>query len=577
MARKPHFITEETFDSFLALVKAGDLDGICAAVAEGFDLNAYTHCDLTLLSDLVRSLVWGEPTPNRHDTVKELIRLGADASMTNFDGSGPLFDAALSMDTEMVRILLDAGANPNPYQSDYRTKSLYDFLEDSYRFDVWGGGRGEGIFTPTEADRASEEAWLAFLDKQAIAHGKRRPDYLILLRERGAKTTQELSETPGSAFYCARKPPELSPLSEESEEGRRRATAYKSAKRLLDSATVVSEADATGHGNHWGVFTDDVSALMQRWLGTAIAEAKIPNIEDLGIEDMHELESLEGLDEPQAVGLLYTGVEKGVEAYDTGATWDSLINDGLMAVIHVEPGADGQPPKNELWSAYPFFHIGSTCRAEVERIELFPNRLEARLQLKLASGVEVTAFDAMFWRYRGLYREGATYEFALAGLAYRMEPASEQEFSIKDPEFIRLYNAQVAWVKTHGAYRPTDKEAALAAWKPSSPDDLKPICFDTSEMTAFIPDSTYTDEFSFQGRVVDVAPHAVNFMDTNFWRTSVVVLLHDERHLMLDIYVAERLFPDDWRPGLGEFVSGVAWLQTHVYGIVRDLKEMVRD
>jgi hypothetical protein len=48
-----------------------------------------------------------------------------------------------------------------------------------------------GPESPTDADKASEDSWLKFLDRLTIKYGKRRPDYLMLLRERGALTYAE--------------------------------------------------------------------------------------------------------------------------------------------------------------------------------------------------------------------------------------------------------------------------------------------------------------------------------------------------------------------------------------------------
>ena len=48
------------------------------------------------------------------------------------------------------------------------------------------------LLNAAAADKASEDAWLLYLDRCAIKHGARRPDYLFLLREFGARTATEL-------------------------------------------------------------------------------------------------------------------------------------------------------------------------------------------------------------------------------------------------------------------------------------------------------------------------------------------------------------------------------------------------
>ncbi|MDR3221177.1 MAG: ankyrin repeat domain-containing protein, partial [Candidatus Accumulibacter sp.] len=170
MAKKPRYLTKKALDAFLALVRAGDIDGICAAVVQGFDLKALTPSGDTLLDEIVQDWDFCRD-PKRYDILKELLRLGADARQTNFDGHGPLHMAAFNTDTELVRILLDAGADPNPYFADDPVESLYDGLEFDYSYYVWDLG---GYGTATEEDLASKDAWLDFLDRQAIAQGKQR-------------------------------------------------------------------------------------------------------------------------------------------------------------------------------------------------------------------------------------------------------------------------------------------------------------------------------------------------------------------------------------------------------------------
>ncbi len=73
--------------------------------------------------------------------IREILRLGADPRVLSHDGSNPLFTAVLHMDNEMLRILLDAGADPNQplriplaagsdaWSTDAMDESLYDWAE----------------------------------------------------------------------------------------------------------------------------------------------------------------------------------------------------------------------------------------------------------------------------------------------------------------------------------------------------------------------------------------------------------------------------------------------------------------
>lgn len=317
---------------------------------------------------------------------------------------------------------------------------------------------------------------------------------------------------------------------------------------LLFSARELTEDQAGGHGNRWGVFDDDVSALIGRWLGMAVAKSEVSA---LGLSDKAALEMVVAHGEPAAVALLYTGQEPGASKA------------GLMSLIHHDAGGPGREPSNQLWSAFPFLGCGVEIEAEIEQVCLFPNRIEARLELSMVAGGLLEAFDPCFCQTRAVYRSGERYRFTVSALAYRMGPAPALEQVIDDEHEIRRFRARDAWVKTYGHWTREDEEASLAAWHPESRDDLEPIRISMGEMAALLPSSSGpADDAQFQGEVVRVTPRAVRMMDVDFWRVDTVVMRADE-DLILPIYVAERLFEGKWRPQVGQYVSGTLWLQAY--------------
>lgn len=323
---------------------------------------------------------------------------------------------------------------------------------------------------------------------------------------------------------------------------------------LLHSARELTENEAGGHGNRWGVFTPDVGAFVERWLRPAIEGGEVAV---LGIEDEASNRVLVDNGEPSMVALLYTGQPRGES------------RSGMMALIHTDPGGPGREARNEFWSAYPFLGDGLEMEAWIEQVDLHPNRVEARLQLGLAAGGAIDAFDPLFFQHRAVYRAEELYRFSVAGLAYRMAPTPPREQVIDDPHQIRRWHARGAWVKTHGQWTRDDEEASLAAWQPASPEDLEPIRIDMSHMAALLPASSGPgDDASYIGEVVRVVPRALRMFDVDFWRVDTVVLRADD-DVALPIYVAERLFEGDWRPAVGQYVEGSLWLQAHLVGRVR--------
>ena len=173
---------------------AGDIEGIRSWVRSGFDLTGLDHSGNTLLEVVIGQMAFFPDAP-KYKVVAELLRCGADARQLNADGFGPLFAAVLNMDTEMIRILLDAGADPNAEKMDSESESLYDWAEFDYRYEIWNVNLPEGA---TDADRSSDDAWLAHLDRLAVKYEKRRPDHLQLVRQRGALSMAELRNIAGA-------------------------------------------------------------------------------------------------------------------------------------------------------------------------------------------------------------------------------------------------------------------------------------------------------------------------------------------------------------------------------------------
>lgn len=153
----------------------------------GGDFNEIADGD-TLLHDAVSDLCVDDK-PYRYDIVHLLLTLGADPKILGDEHSSALVPAMLEMDTEMLRILLDAGVDPNRTSGFTESELLYDWAEFDYRYQVYDINPPD---KPSEDDKRDEESWLRFLDRIAIKNNVRRPDHLILLREHGARSAHEM-------------------------------------------------------------------------------------------------------------------------------------------------------------------------------------------------------------------------------------------------------------------------------------------------------------------------------------------------------------------------------------------------
>jgi hypothetical protein len=76
-----------------------------------------------------------EAHPRLHELVVELIRRGADPRLLTDDLGGPLFSAVIIRDPEIVRLLLQAGAQPNDEWDG--PESLHEWAEFDYRYEEY--------------------------------------------------------------------------------------------------------------------------------------------------------------------------------------------------------------------------------------------------------------------------------------------------------------------------------------------------------------------------------------------------------------------------------------------------------
>ena len=167
---------------FEIAVKAADASAIRRLAMET-SINAPCSNNQTILEVAIDEI---ETRSSRFEIVQLLLECGADPNFRINSECGALFSAVLHKDTQAIRLLLESGADPNVMLDG---EPIYSWCEFDYRHDEYCLELPEKA---AESDKATEEQWLQFLDQLAIKYNKRRPDYLFLMREFGAKTSSEI-------------------------------------------------------------------------------------------------------------------------------------------------------------------------------------------------------------------------------------------------------------------------------------------------------------------------------------------------------------------------------------------------
>ena len=165
-----------------------DLAEMFRLLDSGADINEQNDYGDSLLSEAIIDLA---DHPCRRQIVEEMLRRGANPKILDEEKCGPLLDTAIIKDATIMRMLLEAGADPNREFGCAGAVPLYEWALSDYRCD-------EDLLNPpddpTPQEKESEDGWLSYIERMASKYGKRPPDYIRVLREYGAKTGWELEE-----------------------------------------------------------------------------------------------------------------------------------------------------------------------------------------------------------------------------------------------------------------------------------------------------------------------------------------------------------------------------------------------
>ncbi len=277
------------------------------------------------------------------------------------------------------------------------------------------------------------------------------------------------------------------------------------------------QEDAHGHGSHWALFTDDISAFLGATLPTAAQRGVIAPCWGVNNPASFVLSP----DEPKGVNLVWP-----------------IPRQGMMLVIRLE-----EYGVNELISAYPWVSEGVQHQILLEKVLPWNNRLEAQIEATI-KGMSITFFDTLYSQHKAFYRTGRYYSFILAGFAYSCAVFEPKPFEITDPTSIRI-------LRNTGQ----GEEANLSQVK-----------VETKGMAALLPIPEWDrDDYWFQAPVKEVTE--TELLGKKTWQIRATVLrdLDENSDIDLYIYVTENTLADGNVPNPGDDITGRMWLLGYMW------------
>jgi len=177
-------IIDNVTKRFMKAVYYGDLNAVICELNKGASINSTSRYYVSSLEVAIASSKNSKPL----ETVKLLLANKADPNLHHSKGWCALFQAVSWQNIEVLELLLTYEANPNIIIE--RKNSLYDLAKYHYIKNVFPN---MWKYVLIKDEDQSEEDWLSHIAKCADAGSQ--PECLFLLRQYGAKTLLEISQS----------------------------------------------------------------------------------------------------------------------------------------------------------------------------------------------------------------------------------------------------------------------------------------------------------------------------------------------------------------------------------------------
>lgn len=290
-----------------------------------------------------------------------------------------------------------------------------------------------------------------------------------------------------------------------------------------------------GHGQHWGILSDEPNRDLPLWLQRAVDDAVLP---------------------------------QGLHTTDTHLPKQLWLIQGPQGAVHITQIIDIDDHEHPLGlrNTYPTLSSPHTRPVSIHRVLTCPDSLDAVLNLETTDGITIHAFDSLYAINAPLYQKDQVYHASFSAWAYELERVSaHEELVVDDPVAIRHHRALNAILAENGGTAPDDLQARLEAWQPTSPDDEAPVTLDLSNMAAYLFGETFgqEDEAWCQGEIIGA--QTVEFMQRQIELLDVVILReqHTQPLVIRLAYLDRSKNKQSFQ--VGEYIRGNIWMQVAIH------------
>lgn len=275
-----------------------------------------------------------------------------------------------------------------------------------------------------------------------------------------------------------------------------------------------------GHGNHWEAIGADIDATVLEILPKVVQKGKLAGEKQFDQPLEHG-----GTRRETAYAIIYP---------DTPLSYLTLVT----------TDSTGPEVANNVVSGYPYCSAGVTNRILVDEVKPWEGPIEGIICGTTVGGASVAFFDPDFYKNRHIYKVGKAYDFAVAGLAYRLQKTTQDTITINEGPAVELERERLLEINP-------DADVSL----------VTSVELSLAEMRYLMPCEKVEEDSEFRTIAEEVGYFEAE--DIGFYRIRATLTIPNDKPFDGYIYASETVL-NGYRPQKGDSIEGFVWLQARL-------------